>query len=86
MDDKLVQDIIRTAVDATSHAGVESVITTPPPKSMNKNQFQKKGITKKSLIEAFLKNPRVISAEHKDGQFHIHTEEGTIHFKFVFED
>ena len=86
MDDKLVQDIIRTAFDTASHGGVESIITTPPPKSMDKDQIQKKGITKKSLIKAFLKDPRVISAEHKDGQFHIHTEGGTIHFKFVFED
>lgn len=86
MDDKLVQDIIRTAVDAASHGGVESITTTPPPKSMNKDQLQKTSITKKLLIEAFLKDPRVISAEYKDGQFHIQTEEGTIHFNFVFKD
>lgn len=37
------------------------------------------------LIEAFLEDPRVISAEYKDVTFHIDTIAGPIVFKMEFE-
>lgn len=42
-------------------------------------------LTPEILIESFMEDPRVISAEYKDGTFYIDTIAGPIVFRMDFE-
>lgn len=42
-------------------------------------------LTPEILIESFMEDPRVISAEYQNGEFHIETIAGPIVFRMEFE-
>jgi hypothetical protein len=89
IDKKLAKEIIATALNVATKGKVEiEKITDIPPATgtMTAEKIQELDITKESLLCAFLSDPRVISAECKDGEFHIETVEGKISFNFKFED
>lgn len=87
MDKKTVMDIIATAFDIATNGKIEKVTDSVPKEgTMTSGQFEKLAITREALIGAFLEDPRVVSAEYKDGQCHIATLEGTIKFIFKFKD
>lgn len=87
MDREMAMDIISTAVDIASGGLMDrKIITTPPRKMMTSEQVQMTRLTKESIVNALLKDPRVISAECREGKFNIETKEGTITFNFVFGD
>ncbi len=86
MDKERVMDIIGTAFNTASGEGLEAIGDTPVDKVMTSEQVQKLNLTKEALIEAFLQDPRVVSANCKDGTFRVVTDEGTINFNFVFDD
>ena len=86
IDDKIVMDIIESAVNVASGGLVEHITKIAPDKMMTSEQVQALNLTKELLIDAFLQDPRVISAECRQGKFQIVTEEGTITFNFVFGD
>ena len=81
-------DIIATALDKATKGKVEKVITdtVPMERTMTSDKFEKLAITREALIGALFEDPRVVSAEYKDGQCHIATLEGTIKFNFNFKD
>lgn len=88
MDKDTVMDIIASALDKATKGKVEKIITDPVPKegTMTSDKFGELAITRESLISALLEDPRVISAEYKDGQCHITTPDGKISFNFKFGD
>ena len=86
MDKKVAEDIISSALNIASDGRVESIKYIAPDKMMTSEQIQQLNLTKEGILEALLQDPRVISAEGKEGKFHIETEEGNITFNFVFGD
>lgn len=87
VDKNLAMEIIAKALDTATNGRVAKAGLLPyKGKVMSTEQVQELGLTKEELIQAFLKDPQVISAECKNGEFHINTTEGKLSFKFKFED
>ncbi len=87
VDKHLTMEIIAKALDtATNGRLAKAGLGHYKGKIMSTEQVQELGLTKEELIKAFLKDPRVISAECKNGKFKINTKEGKLSFKFIFED
>jgi len=86
MDKGRVMDIIGNAFNAASGGRLEAIGDTAVDKLMTTEQIDKLNLTKEALIEAFLQDPRVVSASCKDGKFCVVTDEGTINFNLVFDD
>lgn len=55
-------------------------------KSVMKALVTYPGITKDSILQAFRRDPRIISAEYKNGRFYLKTAEGNSSFKLVFPE
>jgi hypothetical protein len=86
-DKDLAVEIIARALGVITSVGIVEVETGPyKGKTMSDEKVQNLGLTKEVLIQAFLKDPRVTSAEFKDGKFRIDTTEGKLSFKFKFEE
>jgi tetratricopeptide (TPR) repeat protein len=87
VDKNLAMEIIAKALNDATNGGVEKAGIGPYKGELaSTEQVQKLGLTKDGLIQAFLKDHRVISAECKNGEFHIDTMEGKLSFRFKFED
>lgn len=87
MDKNLAMEIIAKALNTATNGGLVKAELGPyKGKIMSAEQVQKLGLKKEDLIEAFLKDPRVISAECENGKFHINTTDGKFSFNFIFED
>jgi hypothetical protein len=86
MDKERVMDIIGAAFNTASGGRLEATGDTAVDKLMTSEQIEKLNLTKEALIEAFLQDPRVVSANCKDGKFRVVTNDGTIDFNLVFGD
>lgn len=86
MDKRVVEEIISSAINIASGGRVESIKQFAPDKMMTSEQVQQLHTNKEDILEAFMKDPRVTSAECREGKFHIVTREGEITFNFVFGD
>jgi hypothetical protein len=86
LSEKRVMDIIGSAVNTASGGRVENITRLAPDKMMTSEQVQGITLTKEAILEALLQDPRVLSAECREGKFHIATEDGTKTFNFVFGD
>lgn len=87
IDKNLAMEIIATAVNVATKGKVEKITDIPPETgTMTAGKIQELGMTKESLLGAFLSDPRVISAECKNGELHIEIAEGKLSFNFKFED
>lgn len=87
VDKHLAMEIIAKALDTATNGRVAKAGLGPyKGKVMSTEQVQELGLTKEELIQAFLKDPQVISAECKNGEVHINTTDGKMSFKFIFED
>lgn len=84
MDKTLFEEIISSAINIASGGRVESISHIAPDKMMTSEQVQQLDLTKEAIVEALLQDPRVASAECREGKFHVVTEEGAITFNFVF--
>lgn len=87
VDKHLAMEIIAKVLDTATNGRVAKAGLGPyKGKLMSAEQVQELGLTKEDLIQAFLKDPRVISAECKNGEVHINTTKGKLSFKIKFED
>ncbi|MBI4690036.1 MAG: hypothetical protein HY754_07185 [Nitrospirae bacterium] len=86
MDKEIAQEIISAAINRATSGRVESIKDIAPDQMMTSEQVQGLNFTKEAILEAFLQDPCVISAECHEGKFQIVTSEGTINFNFVFGD
>jgi len=87
INNNLAAEIIAKALNVATNGRIEKINYMPPETgTMTAEKIQEIGITKESLLGAFRSDPRVISAECKNGEFHIKTVAGKLSFKFKFED
>lgn len=86
MDKRIAEEIISSAINIASGDRVESIKQSAPDKMMTSEQVQQLHLKKEEILDALMQDPRVTSAECKEGKFHVVTEAGSITFNFVFED